>query len=126
MYLHYLLSLDENELLFKVFQAQQENPVRNDWCQTVRDDLDKLNINLNNKEIKRIKREAFKKLVKKKCKEASLKYLIKEKDKVESKMGKLSERGSNVVFKAQMASPLQHLRVSGQEKRPTRNMCQQL
>ena len=43
-YLHYLATRDENEMLYKVFIAQWNHPVRNDWSVTVKQDLRDLKI----------------------------------------------------------------------------------
>ena len=44
MYLHYLINLDTEEMLYKFFIAQWENPVRNDWTETIKKDLEFLKI----------------------------------------------------------------------------------
>ena len=36
MFLHYILSRDENDLLAKFFEAQNLRPGKNDWCYTVK------------------------------------------------------------------------------------------
>ena len=89
MYLHYLLNLHKEDLLFKVFEAQTDDPIKNDWCQTVAEDLIELRVEMNHEEIKKMPKEVFKSIIKKKCKEAALDYLKNEKEKVQSKMGKL-------------------------------------
>ena len=38
-YLHYLLKLDKSELLWKVFEAQINNPVKGDWYLQIIEDL---------------------------------------------------------------------------------------
>ena len=89
MYLHYLLNLHKEDLLYRVFKAQKDDPIKNDWCQTVDEDLIEIGIKMNHEEIKQMKKEAFKTLLKTKCKEAALEFLLNEKEKVKSKMGKL-------------------------------------
>ena len=39
IYLHYLLTLPKDQLLYKFFQAQLRNPSKGDWCETVKKDL---------------------------------------------------------------------------------------
>ena len=39
MYLHYLLNLETNDMLHCFFLAQLNNPSRNDWIETVKEDL---------------------------------------------------------------------------------------
>ena len=55
--------------------CQLENTVTGDWCLTVLDDLKKVKIDLTLDEIKKMKKFSFKKIVKKKCNMAALKYL---------------------------------------------------
>ena len=90
MYLHYILSLEDDQLLSRVFAAQCENPVPNDWCLKVKQDLIDFEINYNFEDIKHMKKEQFKKVVKKACKNKAFEYLLKEKEKVSGKMGILN------------------------------------
>ena len=36
---HHILSCEEERLIQKVILAQEKNPVKNDWCLQVKDDL---------------------------------------------------------------------------------------
>ena len=74
-FLHYILNLDENDLLKKFYNCQQNNPSKADWCLTVEEDLKELEIELNMSEIKNMSRNSFKSLVKKKSNAAAIKYL---------------------------------------------------
>ena len=76
MYLHYLANLDEEEMLHKFFIAQWDNPVTNDWTETVKKDMEFLNIKYDLDELKMIKQEQFKKLIKKSIQSAAFDYLI--------------------------------------------------
>ena len=42
MFLHYILSQPETDLVYRVFQAQDKHPVKNDWATQVRKDLEDL------------------------------------------------------------------------------------
>ena len=78
MYLHYLLNRDKNELVSKILNAQIIDPTRNDWHSTVTKDLEDLGLNyLDFEEIANIKKDAFKKIVKEKCDDLVLNYLLK-------------------------------------------------
>ena len=60
MFLHQILSCEEERLISKVFWAQENNPVKNDWILQVKDDLKlfKLDyLSLNN--IKSMKKQTF-------------------------------------------------------------------
>ena len=91
MFLHYLLNRNETELLSQVLKAQIDDPVKGDWILTVKEDLASFDLNhLSFDTIKHLKKEHFKKMVKKSCKNAAFKYLLKEKEeKCVSKMSKL-------------------------------------
>ena len=78
MYLHYLLNRDQTELVSKILNAQINNPTKNDWHSTVVKDLQELGLDyLDLEEIKNMKKDSFKKLVKEKCDDAVLNYLLK-------------------------------------------------
>ena len=74
-FLHYILNEDEDSLIFKFFLAQLEQPSRQDWCHTVTEDLKTLKMNLKLSEIRKLSKATFKKMVKDKIDEESLKYL---------------------------------------------------
>ena len=68
MFLHYILSRPDDDLLSTVFWAQENNPVRNDWSLQVKEDLKETGIELTYDEIRALSKEAFKTIVKAKCK----------------------------------------------------------
>ena len=79
MFLHYILSRPETDLVYRVFQAQDKHPVKNDWAIQVRKDLEDLGMSdLSHEEIKLKSKEAFKKLVKEKCTDFAFSQLMKE------------------------------------------------
>ena len=86
--LHHLASLDENNMLYKVFITQWKYPAKDDWALKVKENLKELNINLDLNDIKKKSEYSFKKLVKIKTQEYTLNYLLELKDK-HSKMEKL-------------------------------------
>ena len=68
-------------MVFKVFEATREKPIKNDFVQTCTKYLDKLKINLSFEEIGNMSSYTFKNLVKTKTTEAGFAYLIMEKNK---------------------------------------------
>ena len=81
MFLFYILKLDKNELMSKVFWAQYENPVKNDWWLTVKDDLKEFELNhLQLEEIAKLSKTKFKKTIKIACKRVALAFLLKEQE----------------------------------------------
>ena len=79
MFLHYILNEDSDSLINKFFKAQETNPIKNDWCESVREALKDLNILLTFSQIKLMKKEELKNLVKAACEAAALEYLNKKK-----------------------------------------------
>ena len=80
MFLHDILNFGEKRLVNQVFWEQVNNPVKNDWiCQVQKDlktfELDYLSLN----NIKHLKKEQFRALVKMKCEKIAFKELVKEK-----------------------------------------------
>ena len=77
MFLHYLLNRGDTELISQVLYAQKEQPIKNDWYSTVLKDLLLLGLDyLEIEDIKSMKKEQFKKLVKDNCKDVALNYLL--------------------------------------------------
>ena len=89
IYLHYLATQNENEMLYKTFIAQWKYPVKDDWTEEAKSNLSELKINLSLEEIKKKSADSFKRMVKIKAKEYALEYLLKLKGK-HSKMNNLS------------------------------------
>ena len=67
MFLHYMLNLDNSEMLSKFFYAQWHNPCKNDWTVTIRKDLEDFEIETDLDMIKRQSQYQFKNLVKERC-----------------------------------------------------------
>ena len=80
-YLHYLVNLKKTEMLFNVFKAQWNHPVKDDCTVQVKTDLQDLDIQMTLEEMRKISKNSFKRLVKVKAKEFALDYLLKLKDK---------------------------------------------
>ena len=71
------------------FQVQNNNPVRNDWVLTVKQDLVLVKIEFSFEEIKEMTKNRFSALVKEKVRAAALEELLIEKSKL-SKMDRLN------------------------------------
>ena len=82
MFWYYLISIEENEMLSKVFIAQENSPVKGDWCLQVKDDLNYFGIDPDKKVVLSMKKESFKNLVKKSCTKVAYEHLIIEKNKL--------------------------------------------
>ena len=71
IYLQYILQQDKDSMIYKVFKATLENPLKNDFVRTCQKYLEKLNIKSSFEEIERMSKLTFKKLVKEKTKKAA-------------------------------------------------------
>ena len=90
LYLHYILTSDQDETLAKVFWAQKKDPIEGDWWLTIQNDLCEFGLDhysLN--DIQQMKKEKFKEIVKEKCTKSAFDYLISEKQK-QTKMENLN------------------------------------
>ena len=77
MYLKYILDEDEQSLIHSVFQAQVNLPLKGDWCTSVSNDLEELELsNLTYKSIKDMTKASFKSQVNDAVVSASLTYLL--------------------------------------------------
>ena len=76
MFLQYILTRKDDDLLKKFFLAQCRNPSKNDWCHTVRQDLSELGISNEFDDIKKLSKYQLSKLVKSACVEKSFDDLI--------------------------------------------------
>ena len=75
MYLHHINQKDDNELVKKVFTAQQENPTKGDFSELVKKDIEMLGTNYDKNKLWTYSKAKFKAFIKKHINEASFKYL---------------------------------------------------
>ena len=80
-YLHHLVTRNESEMLFKVFKAQWDRPVKNDWTEQVKDDRKSLGFETDLDWVKQIKKDKFKEIIKDKIHEKAFKDLMDRKIK---------------------------------------------
>ena len=71
--MHHLITRDKNELIRKVYEAQESAPVKDDWVLQVKSDLHELN--LHKDELYSFKKLRLKKELRKRILNASFKYL---------------------------------------------------
>ena len=80
-FLHYILNEDKKSLIYSFLQEQILNPSRGDWINTVKDNLEALEIDLELDEIEEISKEQFKTIVDSAVEELAFQYLLKLKAK---------------------------------------------
>ena len=88
----------DDELVTKVYNAQKLLPVKDDWIFTIKEDLEFLDIPFDEENIRRTKKETFKKLVNSKIREASHSSLLQD------KKGKLENLSSHYGMKEYLSS----------------------
>ena len=76
LYLHNILARDENQLLSRFFKAQNGNLSKGDWSEIVKKDLSDFSLKFTFDQIKHMKYEKFKSIVKKACKIYTLNHLL--------------------------------------------------
>ena len=76
MFLHYMLQLDESEMLSQFFFAQWNHPSKNDWVLTVKNDLEELGIDVNLSHIRVQSKETFKETIKDRCRKRAFLNLL--------------------------------------------------
>ena len=74
-FLKYILHEDEDSLIRRFFEAQVQNPIKNDWASQVKMDLEQLDMNMTIDDVFTIPKYGFKKMLKEKVKVAAYKYL---------------------------------------------------
>jgi hypothetical protein len=115
IFLQYILKQDKNSMIYKVFKATSENPVKNDFVETCKKYLKQLDIKLTFEEISEMSSNRLKNIVKQKTEEAGFNHLLKEKNKQKKivdieykkleiqeylKEGNRNTRMSKIIFKA--------------------------
>ena len=102
MYYQNILKRQSDEIVKKVFLAQQKNPCKGDWIELVMDDMQKYNINLSEEKIIAMSEEDFKILVRKHIKEHSFQELstIKGGHKKVKDIKHLSKGGAQEYLKS--------------------------
>ena len=80
IYLQYILQQEKSSMVYKVFQATQENPVNNDFVKSCLKYLEMLDIKMSFSEIEDMSTWRFKKIVKEKTNLAAYTYLMEKKN----------------------------------------------
>ena len=81
LYYWTIMNKPENELVKQIFKTQQLSPVKNDWCNTVLNDLKMLDIDIDDEKITTMKKRKFKSLLMCKIKQAASEFLADRQNK---------------------------------------------
>ena len=85
MFLHYIMNQDPKSMIFKFFETQRKNPTSKDWVSSVKKDLEELKLDFEFEDLKSIKKNDFKNILKKKIETNALEKL-EQKKKLHSKV----------------------------------------
>ena len=75
MYWWHILSVDKNELIYRVYSAQKLSPVSGDWVNQLETDKQQFNITLSDNEVSCISQNKFRNYVQKRSIELTIEYL---------------------------------------------------
>ena len=100
MYLWTILQKNDKELVSKVLKGQKLFPVKDDFFNQVIEDMEDIGLELNEEEIKKMKKLRFKSLLKDKIKGAAHTYLVQKKEG----LSKLKNLTSDFSFKEYLAT----------------------
>ena len=89
MYFHGLINKDENNLLKKILQKQEQTPTKGDFLEQIKNDNDYLGIHYDTSELKVLCKEEFKQKIKKSIENVAFYEYIKEKNTMK-KLSKLN------------------------------------
>ena len=89
LYLQTILQRGADELIFKVYAAQKNDPIKGDFCQLVNDDRQLIDLQLSDSQISNMTRYELKLLVKSKARQAAFVHLMNIKES-KSKMDNIS------------------------------------
>ena len=78
LFLKYILNENPESLIYKFLQLQLEKPTRGDWASSCIKDLKELKIEMSFEEIKMIKLNKFRSILKRSVEESAFPYLIKK------------------------------------------------
>ena len=81
LFLKYILEQPLESIIYRMLKLQLENPTRGDWASSCFKDLENINLKLTLEQIKSMKKEKYKSILKEKVSEAALKYLINKQGK---------------------------------------------
>merc|ERR1712240_489546 len=72
---------NKESIIYRMLKLQLEKPTRRDWASSCLKDLENINLKLTLEQIKSMKKEKYKSIVKERVSEAALKYLINKQGK---------------------------------------------
>ena len=118
LYWHNILRRHERELISKVYYAMKEKPIKGDWIELVKADLQKINMTLDQEiQVKQMKKEFFKDIIKERIikhmhndMEITKRKHSKVKDVVHSSSGKPQPYMSTNIITGKASSLLLNLR----------------
>ena len=74
LYLHEILSKDQSELIYQIYSAMKDAPLKDDWIYLVEEDKIKFNIDLSDEVISKMGKGDFKKIIKSNMRKSVFKH----------------------------------------------------
>ena len=90
LFLHYILKLNKDDLLFKFFEAQERYPQKGDWVLQILKDLKEIKLEMTFDNIKIMSENSFKLKVNAAINETAFKWLV----------GKIKGKGCDIEYKS--------------------------
>ena len=72
-YLQTILKRPENELIRNIYEAMKNDPIPGDWCEQVKNDFEKLNLDISEEQIRVMDADQYKTLIKTEVRKEALK-----------------------------------------------------
>ena len=76
MFYHYIINQDPKSLIYRFYQTQCKNPVKGDWCISVKENLETLKITSSEDTIRNLPEPSFRKIVNSAIKKQAFQYLV--------------------------------------------------
>ena len=76
LYMHSILQKDESEMVRQTFEAQKIQPLEGDFVKLVMEDCEIIGLKMTEKEIKSMRKQKFKSIVKNRIQKAAFEYLL--------------------------------------------------
>ena len=103
MYLHSILQKNKEELVRKIYDVQKKDSSPGDFIELINEDKARINLSMNDEEIKQLKKAKFRSIVRNKIKDAAYKSLNLQKENHSKMNGLIYEKLERAQY---LSSPL--------------------
>ena len=96
MFHHHILTRDDNEMIKKVYMSQKENYLKGDWLRMLMKDLDFIQEQIDEENIRSTPKEIYRKYIKNKVIKGAFEMYMQLKEKSKKKMKYLKYEGLSI------------------------------